>query len=69
MRNTEQTLGTAIAELRCLNPQRPASLAELIALRTALDCIDEPIRSCVDELRADPQSPHLAGHRRCATMR
>ncbi|WP_166789786.1 primase-like DNA-binding domain-containing protein [Cryobacterium fucosi] len=50
--------GLAIGELRCVSPQRPASLDELVALRTARDCIDELIRSCVDELRTDPQSNH-----------
>jgi hypothetical protein len=57
MRNTEQTLNTAIGELRCLSPHSPASLDELTALSAARDCVDELLRSCVDQLRADPQSP------------
>lgn len=56
MRNTEQTLSTAIGELRCLSPHRPASLDELVALRAARDCIDELLRSCVAELRADAKN-------------
>lgn len=58
MHNTEQTLGTAIAELHCLSPDRPASLAELTALSTARECIDQLLSSCVTELRTDPQITH-----------
>ena len=58
MRNTEQTLSTAIGELRCLNPDRPASLDELTALSAVRNCIDEMLRACVTELRADPQATH-----------
>jgi hypothetical protein len=58
MRNTEQTLGTAIAELHCLSTDRPAELAELTALTTAAECIDQLLSSCVAELRTDPQVTH-----------
>lgn len=58
MRNTEQTLNTAIGELRCLNPDRPASLDELTALSAVRNCIDEMLRACVTELRTDPQTTH-----------
>lgn len=58
MRNTEQTFGTAIAELQCLNPDRPASLDELTALSAARDCIDELLSTCVAELRADVRVHH-----------
>jgi hypothetical protein len=54
MRNTEQTLSTAIGELRCLSPDSPAALAELTTLIAARECIDELLRACVDELRTDP---------------
>jgi hypothetical protein len=57
MRNTEQTLKTAIGELRCVSPDRPASLSELTALSAARSSIDELIRSCVSELRADTLGP------------
>ncbi|WP_104195024.1 MULTISPECIES: primase-like DNA-binding domain-containing protein [unclassified Cryobacterium] len=56
MRNTEQTLNTAIGELRCINPDRPASLDELTALSAVRNCIDEMLRACVNELRTDPQT-------------
>jgi len=56
--NTEQTLRTAIGELNCLNPDRPASLDELTALAAARDCIQELLRACVTELRADPVASH-----------
>lgn len=58
MRNTEQTLNTAIGELRCLSPNSPASLDELTALSAARDCVDELLRSCVAQLRAGPQRTH-----------
>ncbi|MCI4659679.1 hypothetical protein [Cryobacterium zhongshanensis] len=58
MRNTEQTLGTAIAELHCLSTDRPAELAELTALSTAAECINQLLSSCVTELRTDPQITH-----------
>ena len=41
-------------ELNNLNPNDPATLAELAALSAARDCIDELLRTCVAELRADP---------------
>ena len=53
MRITQQALGTAIAELHCLSPDRPASLEELTALSTARDCIDQLMRDCVVQLRED----------------
>lgn len=53
MRNTEGALGTAIAELHCLSPDRPASLEELTALSTARECIDQLMRACVSQLRED----------------
>jgi hypothetical protein len=53
MRNTKQNLSTAIAELHCLSPDRPASLEELTALSTARDCIDQLMRDCVAQLRED----------------
>ena len=56
MRNTEQTLGTAIGELRCITPNRPTSLDELTALSAARDCVDELLRSCVTELRTDTRT-------------
>ena len=55
MRNSEQTLRTAIGELKCLSADRPASLDELTALRAARDCVDELLNACVAELRSDPQ--------------
>ena len=58
MRNTEQTLSTAIGELRCLNPDRPASLDELTALSAVRDCVEEMLRACVDELRTDADATH-----------
>lgn len=58
MRNTEQSLDTAIAALRCLNPDRAASLDELTALSAVRDCIDELLSSCVDELRSDRHAHH-----------
>lgn len=53
MLNTKQTLATAIAELHCLSPDRPASLEELTALSTARECIDQLMRECVTQLRQD----------------
>ena len=43
-------------ELNNLNPNDPATLAELAALSTARDCIDELLRTRVAELRADPEN-------------
>ncbi|SEN98560.1 hypothetical protein [Cryobacterium luteum] len=61
MHNTEQTLGTAIAELNCVRPSTNASLDELTALNVARDCVDQLLRNCVTELRADPQTTHTWG--------
>ncbi|KGJ71637.1 hypothetical protein GY21_20805 [Cryobacterium roopkundense] len=61
MHNTEQTLGTAIAELNCLSPGAPATLGELNALNVARDCIDELLRSCVSQLRAEAATRHSWG--------
>lgn len=58
MKSTEQTLGTAIGELKCIKPDSPASLDELTALSVARDCIEEMLRSCVAELRADTRTVH-----------
>ena len=54
MRNSDHPLRAALAELNNLNPNDPASLAELAALSNARECIDELLRTCVAELRADP---------------
>lgn len=56
MHNTEQAFNTAIGELNCLSPYRPATLDELTALAAARDCIDGLLRSCATELRADVQN-------------
>lgn len=56
MLNTQQTLGTAIAELQCIQPDVPTNVDELTALRVARDCIDELMSSCISELRADPNT-------------
>jgi hypothetical protein len=61
MQNTEQTLGTAIAELNCVRPGTSASLDELTALNVTRDCVDQLLRACVAELRADPHSNHSWG--------
>jgi Poxvirus D5 protein-like len=58
MRDTKQTLSTAIGELGCLSFDKPASLDELTALSVARDCIDQLLHSCVDELRTHPQLAH-----------
>lgn len=56
MRNSEQPLRTALAQLQSLSPETPATLAELTALSAARDCIDELLWACVAELRADPET-------------
>ncbi len=56
MRNTLQTLGTAIGELNCLRPDTPAALDELHALSIAHDCIDTLLRSCIEQMRHDPEA-------------
>ena len=56
MRNSHQPLRTALAELNNLSTSDPATLVELAALSTARDCIDELLRTCIAELRADPEN-------------
>lgn len=51
MHRTNQTLSTAINELRCIRPDSAATLTELRALSLARANIDELIGLCVDELR------------------
>ncbi|MDY7541778.1 primase-like DNA-binding domain-containing protein [Cryobacterium sp. 5B3] len=58
MHTTERALGTAIAELNCLNSGAPASLGELTALSTAKACIEELLQARVAELRADARVAH-----------
>lgn len=56
MKHTEQTLSTAIGELRCIRPDTPAALDELRALSIALDCVDGLLRSCIEQMRTDPDA-------------
>lgn len=56
MRHTEHLLPTAIAELRCIGEDRPASLDDLRALKLATDCITELLRACVDQMRSEPDA-------------
>ena len=58
MRNTEQTLQTAISELSCISPDRPASLEELASLNSARDCLEQLLRSCIAELRTHPETTY-----------
>lgn len=56
MRHTEQLLPTAIAELRCIGDDRPASLDDLRALKLATECVQELLRACVDQMRSEPDA-------------
>jgi hypothetical protein len=56
MHHSDHPLSSAIEQLQSLNPNDPATLAELAALSAARDCIDELLRTCVAELRADPEN-------------
>jgi len=50
MQTSDQMLVTAIAELRCVAPDRAASLEELRALSIAQHAIENLMRSCVEQL-------------------
>ena len=57
MQTSDQTLATAIAELRCVAPDRAASLEELRALSIAQHAIETLMRACVEQLRSDSHRP------------
>lgn len=54
MHRTEQSLDTALAELRCIRAGEQATLDELTALAVAHRSIDALLHACVDELRMTP---------------
>lgn len=58
MLNTEQTLPVAMDQLRCINPDTPATASDLFALRVARDSLDALIAACVEQLRTDPNTTH-----------
>ena len=59
MFNTEPALIGAIRELSSLSPARPAALEDLVALSAAREYVDQLLRACAEELRADPQTAHI----------
>lgn len=53
MPTSEQILATAIAELRCIDPDRSPSMSDLHALQAARQCIDSLLGAYVPVVRAD----------------
>lgn len=53
MKSSKQTVSAALNDLGYLDPSRPATLHELIALSSARARIDELMHACITELRAD----------------
>ena len=59
MFNTEPALIGAIRELSSLSPARPVALEDLVALSAAREYVDQLLRTCAEELPADPQTAHI----------
>lgn len=52
-------LATAIGRLTGLNPERPVSFDDLVALNVARECVNALFNDCVDELSVDPEAMPL----------
>jgi hypothetical protein len=57
--DTAPSIATAIASLSALDPERAASLDDLVALNIARECVNELFSAYVEELSADPAATPL----------